>query len=197
MANDGMTNGAKIRVWDLPTRAFHWTLVCCVAGSWWSGSAGKMDLHFILGYVAMGLLALRLVWGFVGFHTARFSQFVKGPKAALAYVRYRLGLPGGAEPPLGHNPIGGWMVVVILLVLAAQAATGLFTSDDITVEGPLTAYVSAKTVAVASTIHRIEANVILALVLAHVSAITIYLLAFKENLVRPMITGWKRAEQEK
>ena len=191
-----MENGSKVKVWDLPTRAFHWLLAGCVAAAWWSGDAGKMDLHFTLGYVALGLLALRLLWGFIGYRTARFAQFVKGPKAATAYVRYRLGLPGGEPPPLGHNPIGGWMVVVLLLVLAVQAGTGLFTSDDIMVDGPLTSYVSSKAVVVLSTIHRVEAKALLALVALHVAAVLAYLVVFRENLVRPMITGWKNADTD-
>lgn len=191
-----MENGSKVKVWDLPTRAFHWLLAGCVAAAWWSGDAGKMDLHFILGYVVLGLLVLRLAWGFVGFHTARFSQFVKGPKAAAAYVRYRLGLPGGEPPPLGHNPIGGWMVIALLLALALQAGTGLFTSDDIMVDGPLTSYVSSKAVVLLSTIHRVEAKVVLILAVVHVAAVIVYLAIFRENLVRPMITGWKRAKSE-
>lgn len=191
-----MTSGSKVKVWDLPTRAFHWLLAVCVATAWWSGNAGRMDLHFTLGYVVLGLLALRLVWGFIGFPTARFSRFVRGPKAAAGYLRYRLGLPGGEPPPLGHNPIGGWMVVALLLVLTVQAATGLFTSDDIMVDGPLTSYVSSGMVAALSTIHRIEAKIVLLLAVVHVAAVFVYLLVFRENLVRPMVTGWKDAGSE-
>lgn len=188
-----MESAEKVKVWDLPTRAFHWSLAVCVATAWGTGSAGKMNVHFALGYVVLGLLALRLLWGFVGFPTARFSQFVKGPKAVAAYVRYRLGLPGGAPPPLGHNPIGGWMVVALLLILAAQAGTGLFTSDDIMVDGPLTSWVSSKAVTILSTIHRVESKLLPALVGLHVAAVLIYLTVFRENLIRPMITGWKSA----
>jgi cytochrome b len=190
---ESATNATKVKVWDLPTRAFHWSLAVCVAAAWGTGSAGKMDLHFALGYVVLCLLALRLLWGFIGFPTARFSQFVKGPKAAVAYVRYRLGRPGGEPPPPGHNPIGGWMVVALLLILAAQAGTGLFTSDDIMVDGPLTSWVSSKAVTILSTIHRVESKLLLGLVGLHVAAVLIYLTVFRENLVRPMITGWKSA----
>lgn len=189
-----MRSGSKIKVWDLPVRLFHWTLVTCVAAAWITGSMGKLDIHFILGYTVIGLLVLRLIWGFVGSPTARFSQFVKGPKAAIQYIRYRLGLPGGVEPAPGHNPIGGWMVIALLLFLAGQATTGLFTSDDIMVEGPLASYVSSKTVEILSTIHRVKANIILSLVVMHVAAVLVYLLIFRENLVRPMITGWKSSK---
>ncbi|WP_245986916.1 cytochrome b/b6 domain-containing protein [Azospirillum thermophilum] len=187
---------SKLRVWDLPTRLFHWLLAVCVAAAWWSGENGKFDLHFILGYVILGLLAFRLLWGFVGSPTARFAQFVRGPAAVIGYIRHRLGKPGGIEPPPGHNPLGGWMVVVLLLVLAVQAGTGLFTSDDIAVDGPLVSSVSSRTASLLSTIHRLEAKAILALVLLHVAAVLVYLLVFRENLIRPMVTGWKSASRK-
>lgn len=196
LAEETMDSESKVKVWDLPTRVFHWLLAACVAAAWWSGDAGKMDLHFALGYVVLGLLALRLIWGFIGFPTARFSQFVRGPKAAAGYVRYRLGLPGGEPPPPGHNPVGGWMVVALLLILTAQAATGLFTSDDIMTDGPLTSYVSSGAVAAFSTIHRVEAKIVLLLAIVHVAAVLVYLLVFRENLIRPMVTGWKNAKGE-
>ncbi|HYD32726.1 MAG TPA: cytochrome b/b6 domain-containing protein [Azospirillaceae bacterium] len=189
-------SGAKVRVWDLPTRLFHWLLVVGVAATWATGELGKLELHFLLGYAVLGLLAFRLLWGFVGAPTARFAQFVKGPQAAIGYLRYRLGRADGVEPPLGHNPLGGWMVVALLLVLLIQATTGLFATDDVATDGPLVSYVSSKTAALLSTIHRVEAKLLLALVLIHVGAVYAYLKLFGENLVRPMITGWKATENK-
>lgn len=187
----------RVPVWDLPTRLFHWLLVAAVVTSWASAEAGNFKLHFLSGYTILGLVAFRLLWGLVGFPTARFSQFVKGPRAVAAYLRYRLGRDHTVEPPLGHNPLGGWMVVALLVLLVTQGSAGLFTSDDILVDGPLVAYASAKTVALLSTVHRLTFTLIAALVATHVTAVVAYLVVWRENLVRPMLTGWKPAPESR
>jgi cytochrome b len=183
----------RVKVWHLPTRLFHGGLILAVSTAWASGSLGCMELHFLAGYAILALLLFRLGWGFVGSATARFGGFVRGPGAVLAYAR-SLRRPGARTDKaleLGHNPAGGWMVVALLLVLALQAGTGLFTSDDVTVDGPAVKLAGGAAVALASTIHRHIADVILAMVGLHVAAILAYRLLRGEDLVTPMLTGRK------
>ncbi|WP_029009114.1 cytochrome b/b6 domain-containing protein [Azospirillum halopraeferens] len=180
----------QVLVWDLPTRAFHWLLAGLVVVAFVSGKRGHMDVHFIVGYAILTLVLFRLIWGVIGSRTARFADFVRGPGAMLAYVR---GLRGdGAEPPaLGHNPLGGAMVVVMLALLLAQATTGLFTTDDIFTDGPLVGLVSASLVKTLSTVHRVAIDALVILVALHVAAIALYRVVKGENLVLPMLTGRK------
>ncbi|MBP2301634.1 cytochrome b [Azospirillum picis] len=137
------------------------------------------------------LVLFRLVWGVVGSQTARFADFVRGPRTVLDYLR-RSSVGGEAAFTLGHNPLGAMMVVVLLLVLLVQAGSGLFTSDDILVDGPLVPLVSGAVVSTLSTLHRTLANGIFVLVGLHVAAVFFYLLVKRDNLIRPMVTGRKR-----
>ena len=186
----------KVRVWDLPTRLFHWALVVLVAFSWWSGEQGDSWLkwHFWSGYSILTLLLFRLAWGFVGSATARFSGFLRGPAAGIAHLRE---LAGKHEPrDLGHNAVGGWMVIALIAVLLAQAITGLFADDEILMMGPLAELVSAGTRATLSTIHGLLINVILALVALHVLAVLAYWALRGQNLIRPMLSGDKAVPQD-
>ncbi|WP_448203991.1 cytochrome b/b6 domain-containing protein [Azospirillum sp. sgz302134] len=187
-----------VTVWDLPTRMFHWSLVLLVTVAVASAKLDRMATHTLAGEAILALLLFRLVWGLIGSQTARFSDFVKGPRAVLAYAAGLSGAGAGdgkggpASPPaLGHNPMGGLMVVVLLGALLTQAASGLFTSDDILVDGPLVPLAASATVKTLSTLHRLLANGILLLAAVHVLAVLVYLLVKKENLIRPMITGRK------
>jgi cytochrome b len=180
-----------VRVWDLPTRLFHWTLALLVAIAVVTAKMDVLSVHMFVGETILALVLFRLVWGIVGSQTARFSDFIKGPRAILAYIAQSK-TPGAAPVTLGHNPLGGLMVVVLLLVLGAQAGSGLFTSDDIVVDGPLVPLAAGATVAVLSTLHRLLSDGILILVGLHVAAVLVYLLVKKDNLIRPMITGRKR-----
>jgi cytochrome b len=180
-----------VRVWDLPTRLFHWALVALVATSFVTGKVGgnAMTWHLYSGYAILALVAFRIVWGFVGGRESRFATFLKGPGAVLRYART---LADRAAPRhAGHNPLGGWSVVLMIASLATQAGTGLFASDDIFVEGPLAAKVSGATVALATRIHNWNQWVLIVLVSLHVAAIAFYALFKRENLVRPMLTGRK------
>jgi cytochrome b len=180
-----------VRVWDLPTRLFHWALVALVATSFVTGKVGgnAMTWHLYSGYAILALVAFRIVWGFVGGRESRFATFLKGPGAVLRYART---LADRAAPRhAGHNPLGGWSVVLMIASLATQAGTGLFASDDIFVEGPLAAKVSGATVALATRIHNWNQWVLIVLVSLHVAAIAFYAQFKRENLVRPMLTGRK------
>lgn len=142
-------NDPRILVWDLPTRLFHWTLLLLVTLQYGSGQFGWFDLrwHVYAGYATLAVLLFRVVWGFVGSDSARFTRFVRGPRAVAAYLRWRRGTDAT------HNPLGGWAVVLMLLLLLAIAITGLASSDDIDVVGPLVAQFDDATVRSATRWH--------------------------------------------
>ena len=181
----------RIRVWDLPTRIFHWALAALVIFSFTTGKIGGawMAWHLKSGYAILALLAFRIAWGFAGSRTARFAHFLRGPRAMLEYARETF---SGRHPSSeGHNPMGGWMVILMLAVLALQAATGLFADDEIATQGPLAAKVSEALVARMTTIHKYNEWVIVAAVVLHVAAVATYQWGLKLDLLRPMIYGWK------
>ena len=178
-----------IRIWDLPTRLFHWLLLLLVVASFVTGWVGGnlIEWHARAGIAITGLLAFRLVWGFVGSTYARFAHFVPGPGRVLAYVR-------GQWRGLGHNPVGALSVLALLAILIFQAVSGLVANDDIAFEGPLYALVDKATSDSLSSLHRQNFWIIIGLVSLHVLAIAFYALVKKDNLVKPMITGVKAVE---
>ena len=180
-----------VRVWDVPVRLFHWTLLIAVVTSVATGLTGglwQMDLHVVSGCVVLGLVAFRLLWGIFGGRHARFLGFVRGPVVVIRYAvdfaRRRAG------HTTGHNPLGGWSVLVILVILAVQAGTGLFANDDIFLEGPLFKYVTKGMSDRLTGIHHWLINGIYAVVALHVAAVALHWLR-GDNLVKPMITGTK------
>ncbi|MCJ0764588.1 cytochrome b/b6 domain-containing protein [Variovorax terrae] len=180
----------KVRVWDLPTRIFHWALAACVIALAITAYAGgnAMVWHFRFGYAVLSLLLFRLVWGLVGGRWSRFASFLYSPAAIGSYLR------GRSHPDhlVGHNPLGAASVFALLIFLCAQVGTGLFSDDEIAFAGPLTRFVSGATVSQATWYHKAVGQwVLLALVLLHVAAILFYLVKKKENLVRAMIVGDK------
>jgi cytochrome b len=186
----------RLRVWDLPLRLFHWLLVALLATSWISAELGgnAMQVHQWSGVSVLTLIVFRIAWGFLGSTHARFASFVRSPATALAYATALR--RGEQQRFLGHNPLGGWMVLALLLSLSIQAGTGLFANDDIMIEGPLAARVSKQTSDLMTLIHEINFNVLLALVALHVLAALFYLLVKRENLIVPMVTGNKVVEQQ-
>jgi len=180
-----------VRVWDLPTRLFHWLLLLCVVISFVTGNIGgnAMRYHMLSGYCILALLIFRLIWGFAGSRTSRFSAFVKGPASVLAYMAAVF--KENAPRSLGHNPLGGWSVVAMLADLLVQVGTGLFASDDILTEGPLYGWVSRDTANFLTGIHLANRFVLIALIAVHIFAVMFYLFVKRENLIRPMITGVK------
>lgn len=189
-----MTTSAKnedaVKVWDLPTRLFHWTLVFLVLLAFVSRKFGDSMLvwHMVNGYAILVLIVFRLLWGFFGSSTALFREFLTKPSEVFTYL---LGiLKGEHRQFVGHNPAGGWSVVFMLAVLALQVITGLFTSDDILVQGPLAFLVSERTMALFSTIHRMGFLLLFVLVVLHVSMLLFYLKQ-GDNFILPMITGSK------
>mgnify|MGYP005812610067 CR=1 FL=1 len=188
-----MDDAADMRqtaVWDWPVRIFHWTLVALLAASWATAEAGVefMPWHMRCGYAVLTLLLFRLLWGLVGSRSARFSDFLRGPRAVLGYARAWF----SREPHhyLGHNPLGGWMVIVLLVLVAVQAGSGLFANDDIFNEGPLARLVSGATSGLLTAVHKANFNLLLVAVGLHVVAVLLYLWR-GENLLRAMFTGRK------
>lgn len=192
----------KVRVWDLPIRLFHWTLVFCVFLLFLTGEiggldfrmpftgqlVGNMDLHMTLGSFVLSLLIFRGLWGLFGSSTVRFINFVRGPSAVLAY----LGALVRGELPrhVGHNPAGALMVLALLGTLFLQVGTGLFANDDIFSEGPLAHLVSKETSDFLTGCHELLFSLLLLCVALHISAALYYRLR-GEDLVTPMITGQK------
>jgi cytochrome b len=181
----------KILVWDLPLRLFHWLLVLLVAISVVSAKTGgnAMQIHMLSGYTVLALLLFRILWGFLGSTHARFASFVRGPAAVIACLRGLVRNEPGQH--LGHNPAGAWSVILMLAVLLAQAATGLFANDDIATEGPLAKLVSKALSDRITGVHQLNVKLLYALIALHLSAVAYYLLYKRENLVKPMLTGFK------
>ena len=182
----------RVKLWDPALRVFHWALVFFVTASFLLGKFGpaKMTLHFWSGYTILGLLVFRLLWGLFGPRSARFSRFIRGPRATIAYMRglFR------REPSYwaGHNPMGALSVLAMLVLLAVQIATGLISDpDDFINVGPLASEVSRATRKAAVGWHHLGATLILIMVVIHVAVILYYRFWKREDLVRPMITGWK------
>lgn len=175
---------ARVRIWDWPTRLFHWLLVALIGGLWWTAENDEIELHVTLGVVTTGLLLFRLIWGVIGSSTARFANFLKGPRGVISYLN------GRAAHAVGHNPIGGWSVAAMLAVLTVQVGLGLFAEDnDGLAWGPLSTLLDPDTVEWVTDLHEWLFNVILALMALHVAAILFYALFQRRNLVGPMITG--------
>jgi cytochrome b len=179
-----------VRIWDIPIRLFHWAIVILLGTSWITEKQGWMELHFLAGYSLLALLLFRLVWGFVGSQTARFTSFLRNPLAVLRYI-LRLHRRG-PDTELGHNAAGGWMVLVMLVLLAVQVGTGLCANDDGINEGPLFDYVGKEWSDWLSHIHAVNFSLIQIMVSLHVLAVIAYALVKKHDLVRPMVTGVKR-----
>jgi cytochrome b len=189
--------GVRVRLWDPGLRVFHWLLAASVITSWSLGEFGPADmsLHFWSGYLVIALLAFRVVWGFAGPAPARFAHFLTGPRAVLAYARTLRERRPSLWP--GHNPMGGWAVALILLALAVQAAAGLFADpEDFVNVGPLAHLTDAAGRRLASSWHEIGGRIVLILVLLHIGVIAFYYRWKRENLIRPMIDGWKRVRRE-
>ena len=179
-----------VRVWDLPTRLFHWALVGCVVGLVITGNVGgnAMVWHGRLGYAVLTLLLFRLVWGFVGGRWSRFGSFVVSPTSTFAYLRGQI----APERSVGHNPLGAWSVLALLLVLFAQVGSGLFADDEIAFTGPLAGLVSGDWVSNLTRYHKDVGKLLLiGLVVLHLLAIAFYRLLRRQHLVRPMIVGDK------
>ena len=176
-----MQRATQPPVWDLPVRLFHWSLLPLVVTAWVSAEEGYMDVHAWCGYTALTLVSCRILWGLVGSQNARFRTFVRGPRAIIAYLR------GGERSGEGHNPVGGWAVLLMLGLLLSQGVSGLFNADDISFSGPL-AHLAGDFADGVHEWHEFNFNLLLATVAMHIIAVLVYLRR-GNNLIRPMVTG--------
>ncbi len=181
-------------VWDLPVRIFHWALVLLVVSQIVTATIGgnAMEYHALGGCTILTLVLFRILWGFAGGTHARFGDFVRGPAAVARYAHTLI--KGTAGSHRGHNPLGGWSVVLMLVSLLLQAVTGLFANDDVMMEGPLAKYVSGDASSLFTAIHDVNAGILLTLISLHILAVLFYLLRRKQDLIGPMFTGRKPIE---
>ena len=175
-----------VRVWDGLLRLAHWSFPLLIAMMWWTAENSKWALHRRTGLVLLGLLAFRLIWGFVGPETARFSSFVKGPGEVIAYLR---GALSDAATRIGHSPIGGWSTLALLGAMSLQVSMGLFAGDPYDgMTGPLNSLVGVMTADTITELHETFFWVIAGLIALHLTAITYY--AVRGNdLLSPMVSG--------
>ena len=195
MPSTPVAQGQAVRIWDLPTRLFHWGLALCVVASVVSAQIGGnlMDWHMRLGYATLTLLLFRVLWGLVGGRWSRFASFIYGPQALLRYLRGRP-LPGD-HFDVGHSPLGALSVFALVGVLAAQVGTGLFADDEIATTGPLIRFVSGATSGLLTAYHKHWGQwIIYALVALHLLAILFHVIKRGKPLVRPMLNGDKRLD---
>jgi len=185
----------SVLVWDWSIRVSHWLMVLLFTGLIITGRYDRdyFDYHFYLGYGLSALVVFRLIYGFYGSRYAKFSQFLKGPQAMLAYASDML--KGKPKAHLGHNPVGALMVIALLLGLTLQWGSGLFTSDDLFWTGPLNVYLSDDWLSRMGWLHHVLPNILLTLVGLHICAVLYHELCLKERLVMAMIHGKKKAKQ--
>ncbi len=179
-----------VRIWDLPTRLFHWLLALTVIASVVTGqiNGNAMVWHLRLGLLVLALLVFRLAWGFMGGYWSRFASFAYGPCSVVAQLRGELG-PGGRFA-IGHSPLGALSVWALLGSLSVQVATGLVADDEIATNGPLNRFVSAAVASAASAWHKqVGKRLLIVLMLAHLAAVLYYLWRRRRNLIAPMIHG--------
>jgi len=184
----------RVKAWDAGVRVFHWLLVILVVNAWVTAEWGDMEMrwHKWNGYAIFFILVFRITWGFLGGHTARFINFVYSPAKIVAYARsLRARKP---SKYLGHNPLGALMVLLMLVVLLGQVASGLFSSDGLFAYGPLSGFVRGATAENFALIHEFGFYLVLLLVFFHIVAILVYLFVLRENLVKPMLTGKKNSQ---
>jgi cytochrome b len=202
--NMGSKMSGKRLVWDLPLRLFHWLLVLSIGASWYTAENseeyvqvgeniyGYTQIHFWLGYWTLGLVSFRIIWGLIGPRHARFANFIPGFSRLFGYAGSVF--KRDSTPSIGHNPMGAWMVVVMLLMVGAQAVTGLFLIDNTEIyTAPFYPSVDASTASTLGSFHHINFDVLIWVICLHVLAILFYRVFKRQNLVQPMVTGRKSA----
>ena len=180
------------RVWDIPVRAMHWLLVVSIAVCWWTGLHNELEYHLYSGYAVLWIVLMRLYWGVVGSSTARFSNFVRGPRAVLDYARTLLRRDCPSNQ--GHNPLGALSVILMLGLVLAVVVSGLFAVDvDGLYSGPLSSYVSFREGRHLAHLHYKIFNYLLVVIALHLLAVVFYLVHKRHNLLLTMISGRRKA----
>jgi cytochrome b len=179
-----------VLVWDLPTRLFHWLTVTLMLAAYFTWRNDWVNCHALVGEALLALVLFRIVWGFVGSETARFARFLASPHVAIRYLARLL----RREPDMqvGHNPAGGWMVLLLLALLLGETLTGIVDNNDVADEGPLTHAVPAMVLNLITDLHTLLWDALLAAALLHITVISVYAVAKGQNLLRPMLTGRKQ-----
>jgi cytochrome b len=190
------TDHRETRIWDVPTRLFHWSLVLLVGSNLFLiGPGGGVEtvIHFFIGYLIAGLLLFRMAWGFIGSPRSRFADFVRSWPTVEAYIQRLRAL----KPPrsIGHNPLGGWMIVLLLVTLATMVGTGLFASSR-HAAGPFAHLIPVGTTAAVGNIHQLISNFLIGLIIVHIAGVGVEWLLTGENLVKAMMNGRKRLSPE-
>ena len=181
--------GASVLVWDLPLRLFHWSLAGAVIVSVASAKANQMVVHEKSGLTILGLIVFRLIWGFFGSSTALFSHFIKGPSSVLKTVKALINK--NSDTQSGHSALGGWAVLALLGITLYMPLTGMLSSDDILYDGPL-AFLLPDLTRTLTRLHHNGQFILFALIALHLSAMVVYYLRLKMNLLPAMITGRRR-----
>lgn len=182
--------GRQIAVWDVPTRVFHWLVVLLIAFAFATVRSNWMDWHARAGYALLVALLFRLLWGFFGSQTARFSSFLASPLAAARHLVHALRRERDLQ--VGHNPAGGWMVLLLVALMLGETLSGLYVGNDIAEEGPLSERVPAPIANLIDALHDwLLWDALLAAIAIHLLAILAYAMAKRHNLLLPMITGRK------
>lgn len=178
-----------VLVWDGPVRLFHWAVVLLIPVLYVTWRLDWMDWHAKAGFVLLALVLFRLLWGFFGSDTARFSRFIRSP---LVTIRYLARLHRREPDTIaGHNPAGGWMVFLMLALLLGETLTGVYINNDVADEGPLTEIVPPRITDLITDLHAVIWDILLVAVILHLAAITFYAAVKGHNLVRAMLTGYK------
>ncbi|PKI17889.1 cytochrome b/b6 domain-containing protein [Colwellia sp. 12G3] len=183
----------KHLIWDLPLRIFHWSFAVTILACWYTAEQGAdlVEIHMKLGFVAITLIVFRVLWGLIGPKHARFSQFVPSPKTLLSYLRKSK----SDKTTPGHNPLGAMMVILMILLISTQAISGLFINDDVFSSGPYYGSISNGLEKIMRLLHHNTFDFMIAAIGLHLAAVAYYWRVKKQNLVLPMITGKKSAEQ--
>jgi cytochrome b len=182
---------ARVRIWDVPTRLVHWLMAALIPTSWWTAESGNLEFHRYSGYLLLGLLLFRIYWGFAGSSSARFTHFVKRPRAILRYLRK------DSAASVGHNPLGALSVVALLLLLLTQISLGLFAVDvDGLESGPLSHYVSFEAGRACAEWHETVFDVLAWAVVLHIAAVLFYIIFKKQNLIGAMMHGHRKHSQQ-
>ena len=179
-----------VLVWDLPVRVFHWLTAVLIPAAYVTGRLNWMNWHALVGDARFALVLFRMLWGFFGSDTARFSGFLASPRSAAMHLTHVF----RREPDLqaGHNPAGGWMVMLLLALLLGQVLTGIFVDNEVANQGPLSEQTPARIANLMTALHdRLLWHALLAAAALHVLAILVYGVAKRHNLLLPMVTGRK------
>ena len=184
---------AKVKIWDISTRLFHWLLVISIFLCWFSMENRWLTVHKMTGYFILFLIGYRLIWGFLGSKTARFSDFITWPWHAIRYLIKSFNQHDDYHN--GHNPAGGWMVVTFLMVIVLQIMSGLFANDDVGFSGPLADWVLKETSDLSTQLHIVLFDFLLIFIWLHLVVVFFYVMVKKQNLVKAMVTGKKPKAQ--